>query len=220
VTAISTDGQKGAASIAYTVAGAPSITISSPAAGVRFAIGQRVAAAYGCQDGASGPGILSCSGSAPNGKRIATSTPGTHSFKVTATSLDGQSATKTVTYNVALPSNRMAAHPKAKLLRHGAVLVTVKVPGPGTVSVLITAPNAALPGGRATDAAASRSLVYARARAVARHAMTLKITVKPDAKGRRVVAHHPNPITLSVFVTYTPTLGRPGTVGPLSVRLR
>jgi hypothetical protein len=49
--------------------------------------------------------------------------------------------------------------------------------------------------------------------------MTLKITLKPDAKGRRLVAHHRHPITLSVFVTYTPTLGRPGTVGPLRVRL-
>ena len=89
----------------------------------------------------SGPGIASCSGSASNGTPIATSTLGADSFRVTTASLDGQSATRTVSYSVVLPSNRLLTLSRLKLLSHGDVFVTVKVPAPGTVDVRITAPT-------------------------------------------------------------------------------
>ena len=78
---------------------------------VRGRAGQAVAAAYACQDGPSGPGISACEGPVENGANLDTNTPGTHSFAVTATSLDGQSTTKSVPYTVALPIDHLVTRP-------------------------------------------------------------------------------------------------------------
>lgn len=130
VTATSSDGQTGTRSILYTVAAAPSITITSPASGARFEVAQRVVATYSCQDGTRGPGMLSCSGPVRNGANLDTSTPGLHSFTVTAISLDGQSVTDTVRYRVGLPSNQLVPRPRLKRHADGRFVVVVTVPGP------------------------------------------------------------------------------------------
>jgi Divergent InlB B-repeat domain len=104
VTATSKDGQTGTASINYTVAGAPTVTIRTPAAGAKYLVGESEDAAYGCLEGTDGPGLQSgsagCNGSVPNGDAISTAATGSFSFSVTATSTDGQTTPLTVQYSV------------------------------------------------------------------------------------------------------------------------
>jgi hypothetical protein len=102
VTATSSDGGTGTRSITYTVAGAPLVSIMAPTDGATYMVAQKVAARFSCQDGPSGPGIGSCSGPVVGGAAIDTAARGKHTFTVTATSLDGQTAIKTVSYTVVL----------------------------------------------------------------------------------------------------------------------
>jgi FG-GAP repeat len=100
VTATSSDGEIGTASITYTVAAAPTASITTPANGAMFTVGQSVAASYACADGAGGPGIATCSGTVADGAAVNTTTGGTHTFMVTATSKDGQTRSVSSTYTV------------------------------------------------------------------------------------------------------------------------
>jgi hypothetical protein len=78
----------------------PDVTITSPADGAFFGVGQNVTADYGCTAGTAG--LESCVGSVPNGTQLDTSTPGTYDFSVTATDLDGASTTVTHTYTIGI----------------------------------------------------------------------------------------------------------------------
>ena len=213
VTATSSDGQTGKASVSYTVAGAPSVSISSPAAGARYKFGGRVNAGYGCQDGASGSGIASCAGPVANESRVDTSRPGRHTFTVTATSRDGQAAAKTVTYFVKYPVNRLNASPKFGAYSDGVFVVSVNVPGPGRVDILITAWKDNIAGAaRLLNPAAGR-FVFARGHAHATHKGTLTLTVKPNARGQLLLAHPRYRITLRAWISYTPTHGLQRDIG-------
>ena len=109
VTATSNDGETGTASVAYTVAAAPSIQITTPANAASYSQNQVVDASYTCTDGAYGPGLqrgsagcdaTGTSGAVADGAAIDTTTVGSHTFAVTATSSDGQTTTQTVSYTV------------------------------------------------------------------------------------------------------------------------
>jgi len=104
VTATSKDGQTDKTDITYTVAGAPTVSIATPAQGATYIQGQKVYASYSCAEGTDGPGLTAgtagCAGTVANGAAISTSTTGLQSFSVTATSTDGQSTTQPVTYTV------------------------------------------------------------------------------------------------------------------------
>jgi 6-phosphogluconolactonase (cycloisomerase 2 family) len=217
VTATSSDGQTATNSITYTVAAAPSVTVVSPVSGGRFTKGQKVLASYSCTDGTDGPGIASCSGPASNGAAIDTSTLGAHSFKVTATSRDGQVTSKIVTYTV-LPSNRIIVL-RRKASADGTFVVTVKVPGRGRVDIMETAWDDNLATIAVLLQPAPRRLVFARAHAMPQHAGTLRIVVTPNARGRQLVAHHTYRVTLRLWISYTPTGGRQRNIGYYGLHL-
>jgi YVTN family beta-propeller protein len=217
VTATSNEGLTATNSISYTVAAPPSVAITFPSPGATYIKGQKATASYGCMDGRGGPGIVSCSGPVASGAPINTARSGMHTFTVTATSLDGQSVTRAVTYSVRLPNN----HFMARFERHrdGRFVVTAKVPGPGRVDVLVTAwnDNLALTSKLLQPAAAR--FVFARAKATASEATTRRILVRPNAQGRRLVKHHRYRVTLRLWVTYTPANGRPHTIGYMGLHL-
>ena len=106
VTATSQDTQTATTTINYTVVGPPTATITSPADNQSYAFNQPVSAAYNCAEATNGPGIQACTDSnntSGGTGALDTSTAGAHTYTVTATSKDGQSATTTIHYTVAGP---------------------------------------------------------------------------------------------------------------------
>ncbi|MBV9423606.1 MAG: Ig-like domain repeat protein [Solirubrobacterales bacterium] len=205
VTATSMDGQSTSASITYTVAAGPSVTIGSPASGARYALGQVVDAGYGCREGADGPGISSCTGTVPIGQAIDTSTAGQHSFTVSARSKDGQSSASTVSYRV-LPDNHFTVS-HIRTHRNGTITFDIKVPGPGTIDVLETAWNNNLAHTAVLLQPAINRFVYARKHANATGAGTVRVLVKPTVRGHRLVHHHTYRVVLRLWVSFTPVDG-------------
>ena len=112
VTATSVDGLTGTASIAYTVARPPTATITSPANNSTFVLGQSVPTSFGCTEGSSGPGLASCQdsngASSPHGS-LNTSSPGVHTYTVTAISRDGFSDQTSITYTIQPKPDRPTA---------------------------------------------------------------------------------------------------------------
>ncbi len=91
--------------VSYTIIDktAPTITISTPAAGATYLKGDVVNAHFDCNDNPLGSGINTCVGTVADGSPINTSSVGTKLFTVTAFDLAGNKTVKTVSYRVALP---------------------------------------------------------------------------------------------------------------------
>ena len=206
VTATSKDGQQATAKISYTVAGAPSATISSPAGGASYTRGQIVDAVYHCRDGASGPGLSSCTGTVPAATVINTSTPGQHSFTVTAVSKDGQRTTATVSYTVVLPDNRLAIS-DLHTRPNGRVTFRVAFPGPGTADVMETAWLDDFAHAAILLQPAPRRFVFARMHLHVARAGAITVTVAPNQRGKRLIAHHRYQVVIRLWVSYTPANG-------------
>ncbi len=88
---------------AYESGGPPKASITTPANGATFTMGQVVDASYACAPGTDGTlkaGAAGCAAPVSNGAAIDTSTVGPHSFTVTATDTDGQTGAATSNYTV------------------------------------------------------------------------------------------------------------------------
>lgn len=79
---------------------APTITITTPAAGATYPINSNLNASFSCSDNAAGSGVDTCVGTVADGSPISTATAGSKSFTVTARDLAGNQSTKTVSYKV------------------------------------------------------------------------------------------------------------------------
>jgi hypothetical protein len=79
---------------------APTTTISSPADGAVYLLGQSVTASYACQDENGGSGLAECIGTVASGASIDTASVGSHTFTVNAADTAGNTASKSVTYQV------------------------------------------------------------------------------------------------------------------------
>jgi hypothetical protein len=111
-------GDYATAQVALTIASRPSASISLPAAGGTYEIGQSVSTAFSCAEGAGGPGLASCTDS--NGIKtgsggfahLDTAAAGNHAYTVTALSKDGLSESTSIGYTV-VPPTRLPGGPEA-----------------------------------------------------------------------------------------------------------
>ena len=78
----------------------PDITLTTPAAGASYTLGQLVNAEYSCQDEAGGSGLVSCVGPVTNGDPIDTATVSPRTFTVEAADAAGNRASRSHVYSV------------------------------------------------------------------------------------------------------------------------
>jgi hypothetical protein len=159
VTATSSDTtQSTSTSINYTVAAPPSVTITTPAAGATYSEGEVVDASYECREGTDGPGLLltseGCEGLVPDGAAISTAGAGEHHFTVKATSSDGQTGEKTVSYNVAPPPT-VATEAPSSVTHTSATLAGSVNPNGGNVTSCAIEYGVSLPSGKSVPCSPS-----------------------------------------------------------------
>jgi hypothetical protein len=214
VTATDEDGQTASRSITYTaslVLAAP-VSITAPAAGANYRLGQVIVARYSCLATKSGPALTSCVGSVPAGTAIDTKRLGKHQFSAKATEADGQSTSEIVSYTV-IPTTNHFTVSALKADHRGATRVTLKLPGPGTVAAVASAWSTR--GAKALR----RHFVYARLRRAVRAAGPIKLSLLPNRRGRALVRAAGAKPVISVAVTYTPLGAKPHVVRPKPLRV-
>ncbi|HEX6583349.1 MAG TPA: PxKF domain-containing protein [Thermoleophilaceae bacterium] len=95
-------GNTASKTVNYRVAdtSAPAITLTTPAQGAVYTLGQRVLADYSCADEANGSGLATCEGSVANGAALDTKSVGVKTFEVSTTDNAGNRGSISVTYSV------------------------------------------------------------------------------------------------------------------------
>ena len=209
------------------VSAPPTAQISAPGDGASYVRGQVVSSSFSCSEGANGPGLVSCldQNGHPSGGVVDTSTVGSHTFVVTATSKDGQTSSSSVVYEVAAasgppvpPSNRFVVR-HIRVRANGLVSFRVKVPGPGAINVLETAWKNNFARSAILLQPATGRFVFARWHRTASRASTVHCKVRPNRRGRRLVVHHRYKVRIRLWVTYQPTGGTQRKIGFYGLRV-
>ncbi len=116
VTALDTDGQRGAATIGYDVVSAPQVAITTPATGGVYAVEQEVPTAFACTEAPGGPGIERCFDSADRAFEgegfLLTERLGKFNYTVTAVSFDGARRSTSISYKVAAAPTAQIISPR------------------------------------------------------------------------------------------------------------
>jgi trimeric autotransporter adhesin len=130
----------------FGVASPPRAQISAPGAGATYAVGQQVATAFSCSEGAGGTGLASCddnngtSTTRGGSGHLDAGAPGPHTYTVTATSQDGLSDSASITYTVAAaPSVQISSPASGSVYALGQSVATTfscseGTSGPGLAS--------------------------------------------------------------------------------------
>ncbi len=191
----------------------PSVAISSPANGATYSYGQSVSVAYSCQDGAGGPGISACAGPDAVGSALPTTAVGQHSFTVTATSLDGLTASTSVTYTV-LAAPVVQTPPTGQTPPNSFTVKSIRGNRQGLVTVVL----ASLPGpGSVTVTVRGAKLPPVSLRRSVAGKPTLTLSVPASRRLRSLLKHRAERI--KVRIAYTPTNGSTHSL-TRSIRLR
>ena len=211
VTASDADGQTSTQTVRYgsSLAQLPLVSITTPVFGATYSVGQVVLADYACSAaGQGGAALRSCTGSVRSGRAIDTSSPGMHTFTVTAVDVTGQSNSVQLVYSVTGTANQFVIG-RVSVRRRGLVIVTLTLPGPGRVSVLATA------GGKHV-----RRLVYGRSARQVRAAGPVQIRLRPSRRGRALLRARRRRKHLVLTVTFTPAGGSPYRIRSRPIPLR
>jgi len=167
---------------------APAAAIGSPSSGGLYTQGQVVATSFSCMEAEGGPGVESCTdsnGGSGTAGTLETSTVGAHTYTVTAKSIDGKTATASITYTVQAVTSPLATAQSLTPLatvQSLTPLVTVQPPA-------ITA--ASMTNGRFRVARASTAISAGKAplgtsfRFTLSAAATVKIKITRSAAGLR-----------------------------------
>jgi hypothetical protein len=203
VAARSSDGLNSSSSVSYTVAAAPQVWLPLPSNGAVYTVGQVVHSYFQCADGAGGPGLKSCANQdgQPSGGAVDTSTPGAHTFAVTAISQDGLMSSVSVVYQVV----QGPTVSNVQALRGGVVTLRVTVYGAGAVDAISTASFRSFAlGARAADGIPPPlgSFVFGRSRATATGAQTLSLRVPLSQAGKLLMRDHRR-AAIQLLVYYT-----------------
>lgn len=95
--------------LTYQPAVAPTATVSSPASGGTYTLGESVPTIFTCAEGTAGAGLSSCDDSNASNTtsggtgHLDTSTAGAHTYMVTVTSHDGLTGVTSISYTVLAP---------------------------------------------------------------------------------------------------------------------
>jgi hypothetical protein len=136
----------------YRPVGPPTAAIDTPGYGSSYTVGQTVPTAFHCTEAAEGPGVETCedsNGADAGTGSLDTSTVGTHTYTVTATSEDGLLATSSIGYTVVAPVPVTSQNPTppgraggwfgirtiGRDLERGAASLGVDFTGSGTVTL-------------------------------------------------------------------------------------
>jgi hypothetical protein len=119
------------------------------------------------------------------------------------------------------PSNQFSIQ-RVRANATGIAALSLRVPQPGTVDVLETAwEDDAKPNNKVVRPAvlrpAPRRFVFARAQTTGDG--LIRLVVRPNARGRRLISHHRFRVTLRLWVTYSPVGGQPRSAGIYGLHL-
>jgi hypothetical protein len=189
-----------------TVLAPPTVTVTNIKKKATYSFGQVVRPKYTCTQPGDPTALANCSAgddlgnTIVSGGKLNTTTPGTHTLTVTATSSDGLSTSDNINYRV-LPDSRFTiagVSPK----RRGALGFVLALPGPGTVKVVELGPKHVIVGTDTLKVTQKRHLTVDLKPTKAGVKLLRPATGSGSAKGSGAVK-----LGVKLEVSFTPTGG-------------